>query len=86
MPVDALLAYASRERADAVTFRGASLPVAVATRERLLADRPAVAFFASSDDASAELAAGAGRRGHAGDRQLVHLPAERKACRWSCPR
>lgn len=53
--VDALLAYASRERADAVTFRGASLPVAAATRERLLADRPAVAFFASSDDASAEL-------------------------------
>jgi aspartate-semialdehyde dehydrogenase len=54
--VDALLAYASRERDDAVQFRGASLPVAVATRERLLADRPAVAFFASSDDASAELA------------------------------
>ncbi|MEA2665079.1 MAG: aspartate-semialdehyde dehydrogenase [Candidatus Eremiobacteraeota bacterium] len=61
--VDALLAYASRERDDAVRFRGASLPVAVATRERLLADRPAVALFASSDDASAELAealAGAG--------------------------
>ena len=54
--VDALLAYASRRRDDAVRFRGASLPVAAATRERLLADRPAVAFFASGDDASAELA------------------------------
>src|SRR5947209_4233854 len=30
--------------------------VAAATRERLIADRPDVAFFASSDDASAELA------------------------------
>jgi len=37
-------------------FRGATVPVAAATRERLLADRPDVAFFASSDDASAELA------------------------------
>jgi aspartate-semialdehyde dehydrogenase len=54
--VDELLAYASRDRADAVQFRGASLPVAAATRERLVADRPDVAFFASSDDASAELA------------------------------
>ncbi len=54
--VDTLLAYASREREDAVTFRGASLPVAVATTERIIADRPQVAFFASSDDASAEMA------------------------------
>ncbi len=56
VPVGVLLAYASREREAGVRFRGASLPVAVATRERLLADRPDVAFFASSDDASAELA------------------------------
>jgi aspartate-semialdehyde dehydrogenase len=56
LPVDALLAYASRERENGVTFRGQSLPVAVASRERLVADRPDVAFFASSDDASAELA------------------------------
>ncbi|HTJ28217.1 MAG TPA: aspartate-semialdehyde dehydrogenase, partial [Candidatus Limnocylindria bacterium] len=49
-------AYASRERENGVSFRGAQLPVAVATRERLVADRPDVAFFASSDDASAELA------------------------------
>jgi aspartate-semialdehyde dehydrogenase len=54
--IDTLLAYASRERENAVTFRGVPLPVAVATRERLAADRPDVAFFASSDDASAELA------------------------------
>jgi aspartate-semialdehyde dehydrogenase len=63
LPVSALLAYASRERADGVRFRGANVPVAAATRERLAADRPDVAFFASSDDASAELAgalAGAG--------------------------
>ncbi|HTJ24551.1 MAG TPA: aspartate-semialdehyde dehydrogenase, partial [Candidatus Limnocylindria bacterium] len=52
--VDTLLAYASRERENGVSFRGAQLPVAVATRERLVADRPDVAFFASSDDASAE--------------------------------
>jgi aspartate-semialdehyde dehydrogenase len=56
LPVETLLAYASRERDNAVTFRGAGLPVAVATRERLGADRPDVAFFASSDDASADLA------------------------------
>src|ERR1700736_1960700 len=58
VPVDALLAYASRDRADGVQFRGATVPVFAATRERLVADRPDVAFFASSDDASAELAGG----------------------------
>ncbi len=54
--VEALLAYASRDRADGLEFRGAIVPVAGATRERLIADRLDVAFFASSDDASAELA------------------------------
>ncbi|HYW54483.1 MAG TPA: aspartate-semialdehyde dehydrogenase [Dongiaceae bacterium] len=54
--VGTLLAYASRDRADGVQFRGAKVPVAAATRERLIADRPDVAFFASGDDASAELA------------------------------
>jgi aspartate-semialdehyde dehydrogenase len=39
-----------------VTFHGASLPVAVATSQRIIADHPDVAFFASSDDASAEMA------------------------------
>lgn len=56
VPVETLLAYASRDRADGVTFRGANVPVVAASRERLVADRPDVAFFASSDDASAELA------------------------------
>jgi aspartate-semialdehyde dehydrogenase len=54
--VDTLLGYASRERPEGLAFRGATIPVAAASLERLLADRPDVAFFASSDDASAELA------------------------------
>jgi aspartate-semialdehyde dehydrogenase len=54
--IDTLLGYASRERAEGVPFRGTTIPVAAASLERLLADRPDVAFFASSDDASAELA------------------------------
>ncbi len=56
VPVGTLLAYASRDRAEGVQFRGATVPVFAATRERLIADRPDVAFFASSDDASAEMA------------------------------
>jgi len=56
IPVDALLAYASRDRVEGVQFRGENVPVAAASRERLLADLPDVAFFASSDDASAEMA------------------------------
>ncbi len=54
--VDELLAYASRERDNAVAFRGVALPVAVASAARIVADRADVAFFASSDDASAEMA------------------------------
>ncbi|MBV8298036.1 MAG: aspartate-semialdehyde dehydrogenase [Candidatus Eremiobacteraeota bacterium] len=54
--VGELLAYASRDRAEGVMFRGASVPIVAASRERLVADRPDVAFFASGDDASAELA------------------------------
>jgi len=56
VPVETLLAYASRERADGVRFRSANVPVEVATTDQLAAYRPDVAFFASSDDASAELA------------------------------
>lgn len=56
IPVDELLAYASRDRPEGLAFRGKTVPVVAATRERLLADRPDVVFFASSDDASAELA------------------------------
>ncbi len=54
--VDVLLGYASRARENAFTFKGVSQPVAQATTERIIADRPHVAFFASSDDASAEMA------------------------------
>ena len=56
LPVTELQAYASRDRDDGVTFRGANVPVRKASREALLAGAPGVAFFASSDDASAELA------------------------------
>jgi aspartate-semialdehyde dehydrogenase len=56
LPVETLLAYASRDRADGVRFRGENVAVFAATRERLIADAPDVAFFASSDDASADLA------------------------------
>ncbi len=54
--VDALFAYASRDRDEGIVFRGQTIPVVAATTARLLADRPDVAFFASSDDASAEMA------------------------------
>jgi len=54
--VDRLFAYASRDRADGLAFRGATVPVVAAGTERILADAPDVAFFASSDDASAEMA------------------------------
>jgi aspartate-semialdehyde dehydrogenase len=56
--VDTLLGYASRERLEGLAFRDTTIPIAAASLERILADRPDVAFFASSDDASAELAQG----------------------------
>ncbi len=56
LPIGALFAYASRDRADGVRFRDENVPVVAASRDRLVADRLDVAFFASSDDASAELA------------------------------
>jgi aspartate-semialdehyde dehydrogenase len=54
--VDTLLAYASRDRAGGIAFRGTTVPVAAASTERIRADRPDVVFFASSDDASREMA------------------------------
>lgn len=54
--VDTLLAYASRDRADGVVFRGGRVPVYAASTERIRGDRPDVVFFASSDDASKEMA------------------------------
>jgi aspartate-semialdehyde dehydrogenase len=54
--VDTLLAYASRERDTGIVFRGKAVPVYAASRERIAADRPDVVFFASSDDASQDMA------------------------------
>ena len=54
--VDALVLYASRERDEPIAFRGKPHRVVAATREALERDRCDVVFFASSDDASAELA------------------------------
>jgi aspartate-semialdehyde dehydrogenase len=56
VPVEQLFAYASRDRAEGLPFRGRSVPIVAATRERVIADAPDAVFFASSDDASAELA------------------------------
>jgi aspartate-semialdehyde dehydrogenase len=61
--VDVLLAYASRDRAEGITFRGGRVPVASASVSRILADRAEVAFFASSDDASREMAEALAQRG-----------------------
>jgi aspartate-semialdehyde dehydrogenase len=54
--VDALLAYASRDHAEGIIFRGVHVPVWAASTERVRAQRPDVVFFASSDDASDEMA------------------------------
>ena len=56
IPIDTLLAYASRDRAEGLAFRGASVAIVAASVERIRADRPDVVFFASSDDASEEMA------------------------------
>jgi aspartate-semialdehyde dehydrogenase len=54
--IDRLDLYASRARTETVAFRGQSLPIAAATPEALRAGGYDAVFFASSDDASAELA------------------------------
>ena len=54
--VDTLLAYASRDRDAGIVFRGTPVPVYAASTDRIAADRPDVVFFASSDDASREMA------------------------------
>ena len=57
VPVGELLAYASRDRDEAVRVPREDVPVRAATRERLLRRGcNDVVFFASSDDASAEMA------------------------------
>jgi aspartate-semialdehyde dehydrogenase len=54
--VDELGAFASRSRPDPLVWRGRTWPIAAATPEALRSGAFDVVFFASSDDASAELA------------------------------
>ncbi len=54
--VDRLFAYASRDRAEGIIFREAQVTVFAASIQRIVADAPDVVFFASSDDASREMA------------------------------
>ncbi len=63
LPIDTLFAYASRDRAETIAFQGSEIPIFAATAERLAADAPDVVLFASSDDASAELAEAIAARG-----------------------
>jgi aspartate-semialdehyde dehydrogenase len=53
--IDRLDAYASRARPDPVVFRGEGRPIAAATPQALHDGAYDAVFFASSDDASAEL-------------------------------
>jgi aspartate-semialdehyde dehydrogenase len=53
--VDELHAYASRARQEPIVFRGRPVPVLAATPDALRAGAYDAVFFASSDDASAEL-------------------------------
>lgn len=63
VPVDELRAYASRDRDVTVRFANRDVPVYGATVERLVADANDAVIFASSDDASAELAQAVVRAG-----------------------
>jgi len=54
--IDDLGAFASRDRSDRLLHRGRLWPIRAATGDALRAGRYDVVFFASSDDASAELA------------------------------
>ena len=54
--IDELGAFASRARSEVLTFRGRPVPIAAAGAEALAQGKYDVVFFASSDDASAELA------------------------------
>ena len=56
VPVDELHAYASRDRDVPLRFRDREVPVRAASLERIVADANDVVVFASSDDASAQLA------------------------------
>jgi len=54
--IDELDAFASRDRDEPLQFRGRPVPIRAATPQALAAGGYDVVFFASSDDASAELA------------------------------
>ncbi len=56
IPVDELGAFASRERSEPLEFRGKKVPIRAATAAALASGKYDVVFFASSDDASGELA------------------------------
>jgi aspartate-semialdehyde dehydrogenase len=56
VPIDELGAFASRERGLPLRFRGRAIPIRTATAETLAAGRYDAVLFASSEDASAELA------------------------------
>ena len=82
VPVDTLLAYASRDRADGVRFRGATVPV-VGGDARAARRRPArrrVLRLERRRQRGARRRAG--RRGRDRDRQLVDVPAWPPASRW----
>ncbi len=63
LPIETLFAYASRDRSETIRFQNVDVPIFAATAERLAADAPDVVLFASSDDASAELAEAIAARG-----------------------
>jgi aspartate-semialdehyde dehydrogenase len=56
VPIDELGAFASRERGLPLRFRGRAIPIRAATGDALAAGRYDAVFFASSEDASSELA------------------------------
>jgi aspartate-semialdehyde dehydrogenase len=56
IPVDELAAFASRDRSEPLAFRGKKILIRAATVEALASGKFDVVFFASSDDASGELA------------------------------
>jgi aspartate-semialdehyde dehydrogenase len=56
IPIDELAAFASRDRSEPLEFRGKKIPIRAATSEALTSGKFDVVFFASSDDASGELA------------------------------
>ncbi len=62
VPIDELGAFASRDRDVPLHYRGRDWPIRAATPQALAAGYDAV-FFASSDDASAELAEACARSG-----------------------